>query len=251
MTARSCIFVGAGASAGPSQPHEMNHGRTGACDPTHWGMYMSEHLNLTADEVLTTTRAVRKRLDFSRPVEKDVVKECLEIAVQAPSASNRQDWHFIFVTEPEKRERLADIYRRGAEISYASRDNEDLAMSEDKRRVRESSQYLIANMAKAPVLFIPCIEGRTDNAPIEKQASRWGTIMPAMWSFMLAARNRGLGTCLTTMHLILEQEAAEVLGIPYEEIMQVGLIPIAYTIGTDFKPAKRQPLDSVMHWEGW
>jgi nitroreductase len=212
---------------------------------------MSEHLNLTADEVLTTTRAVRKRLDFSKPVERDVVRECLEIAVQAPSASNRQDWHFIFVTEPEKREQLADIYRRGAEISYASRDNEDLALSEDKRRVRESSQYLIANMARAPLLFIPCIEGRTDNAPIEKQASRWGTIIPAMWSFMLAARSRGLGTCLTTMHLILEQEAAEVLGIPYKEIMQVGLIPIAYTIGTDFKPAKRQPLETVMHWESW
>jgi nitroreductase len=212
---------------------------------------MSEHLNLTADEVLTTTRAVRKRLDFSRPVDKDVVRECLELAVQAPSASNRQDWHFIFVTEPEKREQLADIYRRGAEISYASRDNEDLALSEDKRRVRESSQYLIANMAKAPVLFIPCIEGRTDDAPIDRQASRWGTIIPAMWSFMLAARNRGLGTCLTTMHLILEQEAADVLGIPYQEIMQVGLIPIAYTVGTDFKPAKRQPLETVMHWEGW
>jgi nitroreductase len=212
---------------------------------------MSENLNLTADEVLTTTRAVRKRLDFSKPVERDVVRECLEIAVQAPSASNRQDWHFIFVTEPEKREQLADIYRRGAEISYASRDNEDLALSEDKRRVRESSQYLIANMARAPLLFIPCIEGRTDNAPIEKQASRWGTIIPAMWSFMLAARSRGLGTCLTTMHLILEQEAAEVLGIPYKEIMQVGLIPIAYTIGTDFKPAKRQPLETVMHWESW
>jgi nitroreductase len=212
---------------------------------------MSEHLNLSADEVLTTTRSVRKRLDFSRPVEKDVLRDCLEIAVQAPSASNRQDWHFIFVTEPEKREKLADIYRRGAEISYASRDNQDLAQSEDKRRVRESSQYLIANMAKAPVLFIPCIEGRTNDAPIEKQAARWGTIVPAMWSFMLAARNRGLGTCLTTMHLILEQEAAEVLGIPYDEIMQVGLIPVAYTKGTDFKLAKRQPLESVMHWEGW
>ncbi|TVR77136.1 MAG: nitroreductase [Sphaerobacteraceae bacterium] len=212
---------------------------------------MSDSLNLSADEVLTTTRSVRKRLDFSRPVDPAVIRECLEIAGQAPSASNRQDWHFIFVTEPEKRALLADIYARGAEISYASRDNQDLAVSEDKRRVRESSQYLIKHMAEAPVLFIPCIEGRTDNAPVEKQASRWGTIVPAMWSFMLAARNRGLGTCLTTMHLNLEREAAEVLEIPYDEIMQVGLIPVAYTKGTDFKLAKRQPLDSVMHWEGW
>ena len=212
---------------------------------------MADSLNLSADEVLTTTRSVRKRLDFSRPVEKEVIEECLDIAVQAPSASNRQDWHFIFVTEPNTRAKLADIYRRGAEISYASRANEDLAFSEDKRRVRESSQYLIAHMAEAPVLFIPCIEGRTDNAPIANQASRWGTIIPAMWSFMLAARNRGLGTCLTTMHLNLEEEAADVLGIPYEEIMQVGLIPVAYTKGTDFKLAKRQPLETVLHWERW
>ena len=212
---------------------------------------MTKTLNLSADDVLTTTRSVRKRLDFSRPVEKDVIRECLEIAVQAPSASNRQDWHFIFVTETEKRAQLADIYRRGAEISYASRANEDLAFSEEKRRVRESSQYLIAHMAEAPVLFIPCIEGRTDNAPIASQASRWGTIIPAMWSFMLAARNRGLGTCLTTMHLNLEREAADVLGIPYDEIMQVGLIPVAYTKGTDFKPASRQPLETVLHWEGY
>ncbi len=212
---------------------------------------MADSLNLSADEVLTTTRSVRKRLDFSRPVEKEVIEECLDIAVQAPSASNRQDWHFIFVTEPNTRAKLADIYRRGAEISYASRANEDLAFSEDKRRVRESSQYLIAHMAEAPVLFVPCIEGRTDNAPIANQASRWGTIVPAMWSFMLAARNRGLGTCLTTMHLNLEEEAADVLGIPYEEIMQVGLIPVAYTKGTDFKLAKRQPLETVLHWERW
>jgi nitroreductase len=212
---------------------------------------VSTSLNLSADEVLTTTRSVRKRLDFSRPVEKEVIRECLEIAVQAPSASNRQDWHFVFVTDSEKRAQLADIYKRGAEISYASRDNEDLAFSEDKRRVRESSQYLIAHMAEAPVLFIPCIEGRTDNAPIASQASRWGTIIPPMWSFMLAARNRGLGTCLTTMHLNLEREAAEVLSIPYDEIMQVGLIPVAYTKGTDFKIAKRQPLEQVMHWEAF
>lgn len=214
-------------------------------------MKLPTTLNLTADEVLTTTRAVRKRLDFSRPVEREVLRECLEVAVQAPSASNRQNWHFIFVTEPDKRSALADIYQRGAEISYASRENEDLALSEERRRVRESSRYLIEHMAEAPVLFIPCIEGRTDDAGIERQAAQWGTVIPAMWSFMLAARNRGLGTCLTTMHLHLEREAAEVLGIPYEEVMQVGLIPVAYTRGTDFKLAKRQPLDTVLHWEGW
>jgi nitroreductase len=212
---------------------------------------MPNFLNLSADEVLTTTRSVRKRLDFDRPVEKDVIEECLEIAVQAPSASNRQNWHFIFVTEPERKEKLAEIYQRGAEISYAQRANEDLAFSPQKQRVRESSRYLIENMARAPVLFVPCIEGRTDDASISRQAALWGTIVPAYWSFMLAARSRGLGTCLTTMHLNLEREAAELLGIPFDEVMQTGLIPIAYTIGTDFKLAKRQPLETVLHWEEW
>jgi nitroreductase len=212
---------------------------------------LTQTLNLTFNEVMTTTRSVRKRLDLERPVEREVLEECLEIAVQAPSASNRQNWHFIFVTDPDKRARIADIYERGADISYAARANEDLAFSPQKRRVRESSRYLIENMANVPVLFIPCIEGRTDDVPISRQAAQWGTIVPAMWSFMLAARSRGLGTCLTTMHLNLEQEAADVLGIPYEEVMQVGLIPVAYTIGTDFKPAKRQPLETVLHWEGW
>jgi nitroreductase len=212
---------------------------------------MSNALNLTADEVLTTTRAVRKRLDLERPVDKEVIEECLEIAVQAPTASNRQNWHFIFVTDQEKRKKLADVYQRGAEISYAMRANEDLAFSPQKQRVRSSSRYLIEHMADVPVHFVPCIEGRTDEAIISRQAAQFGTIMPAVWSFMLAARSRGLGTCLTTMHLNLEEEAAKILGIPYQEIMQVGLIPVAYTVGTDFKVAKRQPLETVLHWEEW
>ena len=102
-----------------------------------------------------------------------------------------------------------------------------------------------------PVHIIPCIEGRTENMPTIAQAARWGSIMPAAWSFMLAARSRGLGSSLTSFHLFFEQEAAEVLGIPYEHVTQAALIPVAYTLGTDFKPAPRKPLESVLHMDKW
>ena len=102
-----------------------------------------------------------------------------------------------------------------------------------------------------PVHVIPCIEGRTDGKPAAAQASRWGTIVPAAWSFMLAARSRGLGSVWTTFHLQYEREAAELLGIPYDDVMQAALIPVAYTVGTDFRPARRKPLETLAHWERW
>jgi nitroreductase len=118
-------------------------------------------------------------------------------------------------------------------------------------RVLDSAQYLIDHLHEVPVHVIPCIHGRTDHQPIAVQAGFWGSIMPVTWSFMLAARSRGLGTSLTSFHLLFEREAAEVLGIPYEEVMQTALIPVAYTLGTDFKPALRKPLESVLHWDHW
>jgi nitroreductase len=102
-----------------------------------------------------------------------------------------------------------------------------------------------------PVHVIPCIEGRIDGAPGPRQASKWASIIPAAWSFMLAARERGLGTVWTTFHLNWEQEASEILGIPYGEVMQAALIPVAYTMGTDFRAARRAPLDTMVHWDRW
>ena len=115
----------------------------------------------------------------------------------------------------------------------------------------DSGQYLTDHLHEVPVHVIPCIHGRTDQQPIITQAARWGSILPAAWSFILAARSRGLGSSLTSLHLFFEREAAELLGIPYEQVMQAGLIPVAYTLGTDFKPAARKPLESVLHWGRW
>jgi nitroreductase len=215
-------------------------------------------LDLSIDTLLTTTRSVRKRLDLARPVEPEVIHKCLELAIQAPTASNSQGWHFVVVTDPEMRLALATIYRKGAErykelmVPVLQK---QAAASEQKAsslaRILDSGQYLIDHLHEVPVHVIPCIEGRTEHQPIITQAARWGSIMPAAWSFMLAARSRGLGSSLTSFHLFFEQEAAELLGIPYEQVMQAGLIPVAYTLGTDFNPAARKPLESVLHSDHW
>ena len=214
-------------------------------------------LDLTADELLTTTRSVRKRLDFARPVEAELIRECLEIAVQAPTGGNRQTWHFVVVTDAQQRQALGDIYRRGFAL-YLQRALTTYSGSKLTReqmatlaRVRDSSQYLADHMYKVPVLVVPCIQGRVDGLSSVDQAGIWGSILPATWSFMLAARARGLGTCWTTVHLYYEQEAAEALGIPFEKVSQAGLIPVAYTLGTEFKPAGRVTLDSIVHWDRW
>ncbi|MBF6591846.1 MAG: nitroreductase family protein [Ktedonobacterales bacterium] len=214
-------------------------------------------LNLAPDELLTTTRSVRKRLDFSRPVEPDVIRDCLRVALQAPTGSNAQRWHFVVVTDAAKRQALGDLYRKGYALYRATPpDLGALAATNPARaatmeRVITSSDYLAEHMHEAPVLLIPCIAGRTEGQPSIAQAALWGSIIPAAWSFMLAARARGLGTSWTTLHLFFEQEAAHLLGIPFEKITQVALIPVAYTKGTDFSPAPREPLEQVLHWDAW
>jgi nitroreductase len=217
-------------------------------------------LDLSTDELLTTTRSVRKRLDFSRPVEPELIKECLELAVQAPTGGNSQGWHFVVVTDAAQREALGAVYRKGwatyverTASGNPMRPNQSLPRDQARTlmRVRDSAQYLADHMHEVPVLIVPCIWGRTDGRGVVEQAGAWGSILPAAWSFMLAARARGLGTCWTTVHLFYEQEAAEVLGIPYERIMQTALIPVAYTLGTDFKPGQRVPMESIVHWNRW
>jgi nitroreductase len=214
-------------------------------------------LNLSIDELLTTTRAVRKRLDLTRPVEPEVIRECLQIAVQAPTPGGMQNWHFLVVTDPAQRAALATIYRKSV---HAPGGQEELfkqmmaaATSEkeaaDLTRLFAPARYLTEHLHEVPVHVVPCIEGRGETLSGASLAGYWGGIWPATWSFMLAARSRGLGTVLTTLHLDFEREAAHILGIPYEHIRQVALIPVAYTKGTKFKPANRKPLDEILHWD--
>jgi len=219
-------------------------------------------LDLSNDELLSTTRAVRKRLDLERPVAEAVLRECLELAVQAPTGSNAQGWQFVFVTDPEIKAQIGAFYletwndykTQPYAIHNLHRDSGDGSLTASQKRSTDSAQYLADNLARMPVLMIPCVAGRADGPQMRGlmgQASLFGSIIPAAWSFMLAARGRGLGTAWTTLHLAHEREIAELLRIPYDEYMQVALIPIAYTLGTSFKPAYRPPIDTVMHVNGW
>jgi nitroreductase len=212
-------------------------------------------LNLSVDEVLTTTRSVRKRLDFDKPVSREILMECLGLALQAPTGSNSQGWQWVFVEDADKKKAIGEIYLSNARdyLSSASHEYaEGDTRGERMGAVRDSATYLAEHMHEAPVLLIPCIEGREETSPLGG-APFWASLFPAAWSFCLALRSRGLGSCWTTLHLGHggEKKAAEVLGIPYQQYSQGGLFPIAYTKGTDFRPAKRLPAESLTHWNSW
>lgn len=211
---------------------------------------MSERLGLTVDQVLTTTRAVRKRLDLQKPVEREVLMECIEIAHQAPTGSNMQGWRWLFVDDPVKKKALADMYR-GNFYPYVNDPNRPRGDHQGER-ILDSATYLADVMDQVPVLLIPLIAGRLDTGtPAFGQASAWGSLLPAVWSFMLALRERGMGSAWTTLHLPNEKEAAELLGIPFDQYTQAGLFPVAYTIGTDFKVAKRVAAEKFVRWNSW
>jgi nitroreductase len=197
----------------------------------------------SVDHLLSTTRAVRKRLDLERPVPPEVVDECLRLAIQAPTGSNRQGWHWVVVTDADKRAALADMYRAGFGPYI------DRARSGSKGLTRggESALWLAERLEHVPVHVIPCIEDYTKGSA---HAGVWASIYPAVWSFQLALRSRGLGSVLTTLHLPRAKEAAEVLGIP-DGVLQAGLVPVAYYTGDDFKPAKRHPIEQVASWNEW
>jgi nitroreductase len=202
----------------------------------------------SVDELLSTTRAVRRRLDLNRPVERGVILECLQLAMQAPTASNDQNWRWMVVTDEDKRAAIAEIYRQlaGDYLVQAA----TAATDPQTRRVYESAQSLTGILADVPVFVIPCIERRFDKAPLMVAAAAWGSILPAAWSFLLALRSRGLGSVWTTLHLARERDVADILGIP-DSVTQAALFPVAYTVGTDFKPAVRPPAETITSWNTW
>jgi nitroreductase len=204
------------------------------------------NLNLSADQVLTTTRAVRKRLDFKRPVEMSVIKECLEIALQAPMGSNNARIRFVVVTDADKRRALAELYQR----FFREYREEFYPTTSSRKQFWTSTDHLAEHFHEVPVMIIPTWprQRRLTKMPDYSPGS---SVYPPIWSYMLAARERGLGTCLTTGHLIYEREAANLLGIPYDDVAQYCLIPTAYTIGTDFKPTKRPSVEEFIQLDGW
>lgn len=207
----------------------------------------------TVDHLLTTTRSVRKRLDFSRPVDPEIIARCIEIAVQAPTGSNAQNWHFMVVTERDKKEQIADLYQQSFTIYLNNRVQQvaagmQMKSSEEQMiRVTASATYLAEHMAEVPLIIIPCYEGRVENNGVMAQAALYGSILPAAWSLMLALRARGLGGAWTTLHLRYEKEIAALLDIP-ETVTQAALLPVAYFTGDDFAPAERLPARQFTYW---
>lgn len=242
-------------------------------EPSHPSAIPPAYVEAT-DWLLSTTRAVRKRLDLDRPVEPEVITECLRLAIQAPTGSNSQGWRWIVVTEADKRAKIAEYYRSGgaaylrrmasaAAVASASSASIAAATGSDAgspasaaaatrdaqmSRVRDSSGYLLDVIDRVPVMVIPCIRGRLSN--LEDAAGFFGSIHPAIWSFALALRSRGLGSVWTTFHLAHERETAELLGIPHN-VTQAALLPVAYTVGTDFSPAARRPAQEITYWNSW
>jgi nitroreductase len=203
------------------------------------------------DRLLTTTRAVRKRLDLERPVEREVVLDCLRVATQAPSGGNTQPWRWLVVDDPEIRAGLADIYRKGygpyIEVQKAA---VVAAGGDDDSAILRSSDYLAEHLHEVPVHVIPCLLSRLPERPTTADtAGFYGSILPAVWSFMLALRSRGLGSAYTTLHLQHEKEAAALLGVP-DTVTMVALLPVAHVRG-DFRPADRKPVESVTYWNEW
>jgi nitroreductase len=203
------------------------------------------------DRLLTTTRAVRKRLDLEQPVERQIVLDCLRVATQAPSGGNTQPWRWLVVDDPDVRARLADIYRKGygpyIELQRAA---VVAAGGDDDNAILRSSDYLAEHLHEVPVHVIPCLLSRLpERATTADTAGFYGSILPAVWSFMLALRSRGLGSAYTTLHLQHEAEAAELLGVP-DTVTMVALLPVAHVTG-DFRPADRKPVENVTYWNGW
>lgn len=219
---------------------------------------MPATVDLSTDELLSTTRAVRRRLDFDRPVPLDVVRECIGLALQAPSGSNLEPWCFVVVTDPAKRMAIAEIYRKAfaiyRDLPFAADKiaAEDAAREAAQQRVMTSIEYLAEHLHEVPMLVVPCVS-TWDPGPAERlmSAAMFGSVMPAVWSFCLAARSRGLGTAWTTLHLMFEEEVAQVLDIPTDAVRQVGLLPVGYTKGETFRPAIRRPVDQAFHLDGF
>ena len=210
-------------------------------------------LELDAKQLLTTTRSVRKRLDFTKSISRRLLEDCLKLALQAPNGSNMNTWQWLIIDDKNTISSIAKIYNDAMDdyvalLGDAVGDNYMGADIPGFEKINQSVDYLRENLTQAPAILIPLMSGRVENAGVFMQASSYGSIIQAVWSFFLALRSHGLGSAWTTAHLWREQELAELLGIPFEKYTQVGLFPIAYTIGTDFKPAYRKPVEEVLSW---
>lgn len=201
---------------------------------------------VTVDHLLTTTRTVRKRLDLTRAVDPELIQQCLEIAIQAPTGGDIPRYHFIVITDAATKAVLGELYRTAMKENYLSARQMTAAAS----RFFESALYLSDHFHEVPVLVQTCVE-RRGSAGLNTDGWELANILPAAWSLMLALRARGLGSAWTTLLAhFKEQEVATLLRIP-DEIRQAAMIPVAYYTGEDFRPARRIPAHERTYWNTW
>lgn len=209
---------------------------------------------IQTDHLLTTTRAVRKRLDLTRPVPRELVLECIEISTQGPAGGNYQKWRWLIVDDPDRKAVIADAYRRtyAPYIEKQKQAVERAGNQSDTNAIIDSSMHLAEVLEDVPVLAIPCALGSPADAGdlTGGQQGWWGSVIPSIWSYCLAARSRRLGTAWTTLHLGGADDVADALGIP-GTVTQLACIPTAFYTGDDFKPGRRRPASEITYWNGW
>ncbi|MBF6212029.1 nitroreductase family protein [Nocardia puris] len=201
-----------------------------------------------SSELLRTTRAFRKRLDLTRPVARRDLLECLDIAVHAPSGTNRQPWRFVIVQDADTRQAIAEYYRKAFSAYLSAR-----TPRPDQLGDLESGRYLADHLHEVPALVLVCSLGRPPaDGNAHRLASFYGSIYPAVWNFLLALHDRGMGATMTTAHLVYEREIADLLSIPFDEVTQVALLPVAHLRPGSASPApRRAPADEVTYWDRW
>ena len=210
---------------------------------------------MDVDELLTTTRSARKALDLDAPVEPSAIRECLAIAMQAANGSNQQSWRWLVVSDAALRENVAALYRDAYLQRVGGQLIADLLPADTPGgRLMSSTEWLVENLAKVPLLVIPCYEPyipRVEGDDSFFAATLYGSIFPAVWNFQLALHSRGYGSCITTLHLSHEEAVRELLGIP-DTFTQGCLLPVArLRAGLTFRPASRRPIDEVVAVDTW
>ncbi|HVQ49880.1 MAG TPA: nitroreductase family protein [Mycobacterium sp.] len=210
---------------------------------------------MNIDQLLTATRSARKSLDLEAPVDLDEIRDCLQAGLQAANGSNQQSWRWLVITEDGLRDKIAALYRD----AYLQKVGGQLIAGlmpagTPEAKLMSSTEWLVENLARVPVLVIPCYEPtmpRTDGDESFYLATLYGSIFPAVWNFQLALHARGYGTCITTLHLHYEQAVRDLLGIP-ESFVQGCLLPVArLRVGRTFAPAPRRKIDEVVGINGW
>ncbi len=194
------------------------------------------------DWALTTTRSVRRKLDWERPVPRQLIEACIDVAVQAPTGANREAWRFLVLDAPEPKARLAALYQRAMARYAAARPGDD--------GPKPTARGLADRLAELPALILVCSEGEPFEDSNAMRVAFYGSVLPAAWSLMVALRARGIGGTWTTLHLVHEDEAASALGIP-PGVTQTVLLPIGFMAGARLRPAARRPAREVTYWNRW